>query len=70
MFIGSNTCYPGRQNPDNLTLKDAGFWEVFFGEMKFVLSNFLSNEDLSTYYVSVSQKLVILGFSPQIFFSL
>ena len=29
-----------------LTLKDAGFWEVvFFGEMKFVLSIFVLNED-------------------------
>ena len=32
------------------TLKEAGFWEVFCGEMKFVLSNFLSNEDLSISY--------------------
>ena len=34
-----------------LTLKLAGFWDVFFfGEMKFALSNFLSKEDLSNSY--------------------
>ena len=33
-----------------LTLKLAGFWEAIFGEMKFAVSNFLSNEDLSISY--------------------
>jgi hypothetical protein len=35
-----------------LTLKLAGFWEAFFVEMKFAVSNFLSNEDLSILYES------------------
>ena len=33
-------------------LKQCGlFGDVLFGEMMFVLSNFLSNEDLSTYFI-------------------
>ena len=35
-----------------LTLNDAGFLEEFLGEMKFALSNFLSNKDLSISYES------------------
>ena len=39
-------------NKNYLTLKLKGFWEVSFREMKFALSNFLSNEDLSISYES------------------
>ena len=35
-----------------LTLKNAGFLEVFYRRNDFVLSNFLSNEDLSISYES------------------
>ena len=41
-----------------LTLKNVGFWDVFFfGEMQFVLSNFLSNEDLSTVFPHIVSAL-------------
>ena len=41
-----------------LTLKDMGSWEMFFfWEMKFVLSNFLSNEHLSISYESLDVQL-------------
>ena len=48
-IVGHWSVYSCHRNFE-LTLKDSGFWEMFF--WRNVLSNFLSNEDLSISYES------------------